>query len=36
MRTVLINGKQEEAEELKKMHIDFRFGNLLEFARFIP
>jgi histidinol-phosphate phosphatase family protein len=35
MRTVLINGKQEEAEELQKMHIDFRFGNLLEFARFI-
>jgi D-glycero-D-manno-heptose 1,7-bisphosphate phosphatase len=35
MRTVLINGKQEEAEELQKMHVDFRFGNLVDFARFI-
>jgi D-glycero-D-manno-heptose 1,7-bisphosphate phosphatase len=34
MRSVLIEGKIEEAEELAKMKIDFRFGSLLEFARF--
>lgn len=34
MRSVLIEGKMEEAEELAKMKIDFRFGSLLEFARF--
>jgi histidinol-phosphate phosphatase family protein len=34
MRCALIEGKMEEVEELAKMKIDFRFGSLLEFARF--
>lgn len=34
MRSVLIEGKMEEAEELAKMKVDFQFGSLLEFARF--
>jgi histidinol-phosphate phosphatase family protein len=34
MRTVLINGKEEEAEQLAGMKIDFRFDSLLAFARF--
>lgn len=35
MRTALITGKLEEAEQLAGMKIDFRFGSLLQFARFI-
>lgn len=35
MRTVLIAGKSEEAEQLAKMRIDFRFDSLLAFARFV-
>ena len=35
MRTVLIAGKSEEAEQLAKMRIDFRFDSLLAFARFL-
>lgn len=35
MRSVLIEGKMEEAEELAKMKIDFRFGSLLDFACFV-
>ncbi|GAB4498107.1 MAG: D-glycero-alpha-D-manno-heptose-1,7-bisphosphate 7-phosphatase [Saprospiraceae bacterium] len=34
MHTVLITGKEEEADELAKMQIDFRFDSLLQFARF--
>ncbi len=35
MRTVLIDGKFEDAAELAAMSIDFRFPTLLHFARFI-
>lgn len=35
MHTVLITGKSEEAEELAAMKIDFQFGSLLHFVRFI-
>lgn len=35
MRTVLIEGKTEEAELQKTLQVDFRFGSLLDFARFI-
>jgi D-glycero-D-manno-heptose 1,7-bisphosphate phosphatase len=34
MRCALIEGKMEEAEELAKIKIDFRFRSLLEFAQF--
>lgn len=35
MRTVLIAGKLEEAEQLTKMRVDFRFDSLLAFAQFV-
>lgn len=35
MHTALITGKAEEAEELASMKIDFQFGSLLHFARYI-
>ncbi|HNE27696.1 MAG TPA: HAD family hydrolase [Saprospiraceae bacterium] len=35
MRTVLIEGKFEEAEILAEMTIDYRFESLLDFARFL-
>ncbi len=35
MRTVLIEGKFEEAEILAEMTVDFRFETLLDFARFL-
>ena len=34
MKTVLITGKAEEAGLLESMEIDYRFGSLLDFARF--
>jgi len=34
MRTVLIAGKAEEAMELARLPLDFRFDSLLDFARF--
>ena len=35
MKTVLITGKAEEAGLLETMEIDYRFGSLLDFARFL-
>lgn len=35
MKTVLIQGKEEEAEELKTVEVDFRADSLLDFATVI-